>query len=62
MNKEQKSAAIEELREKLETANAFYLTDFTGMNVKQMTEFRSRLRREGVEYIVVKNTDRKSVV
>ena len=56
MNKEQKSAAIEELREKLQDANAFYLTDFTGMNVKQMTEFRSRLRREGVEYIVVKNT------
>src|SRR5690606_2731048 len=34
----------------------FYLTDFTGMNVKQMTEFRSRLRKEGVDYVVVKNT------
>lgn len=56
MRKEQKSAVVEELQQKLADANSFYLTDFTGMNVKQMTEFRSRLRREGVEYMVVKNT------
>src|SRR5690606_16950039 len=31
-------------------------TDFTGMNVKQITEFRARLRKEGVDYVVVKNT------
>lgn len=56
MRKDQKSAVVEELQQKLSEANSFYLTDFTGMNVKQMTEFRSRLRREGVEYMVVKNT------
>lgn len=56
MNKEQKSAAVDELHQKLSGASAFYLTDFTGMNVKQITEFRSRLRREGVDYVVVKNT------
>ena len=56
MNKEQKSVVIDELEQKLAGANAFYLTDFTGMNVKQITEFRSRLRKEGVEYVVVKNT------
>ena len=56
MRKEQKSAVVDELQQKLSGANSFYLTDFTGMNVKQMTEFRSRLRREGVEYMVVKNT------
>lgn len=56
MRKEQKSAVVDELQQKLSAANSFYLTDFTGMNVKQMTEFRSRLRREGVEYMVVKNT------
>jgi large subunit ribosomal protein L10 len=56
MNKDQKSTVIEELQQKLADANSFYLTDFTGMNVKQMTEFRSRLRREGVDYVVVKNT------
>lgn len=56
MRKEQKSAVVDELHQKLSEANSFYLTDFTGMNVKQMTEFRARLRREGVEYMVVKNT------
>jgi len=56
MKKELKSGVIEELNEKLTGASAFYLTDFTGMNVKQVTEFRSRLRKQGVEYVVVKNT------
>ncbi len=56
MNKDQKNAVIDELQQKLSEARAFYLTDFTGMNVKQITEFRSRLRKQGVEYVVVKNT------
>jgi large subunit ribosomal protein L10 len=56
MNKEQKNAFVDELGEKLSGASAFYLTDFTGMNVKQMTQFRRRLREQGVEYVVVKNT------
>jgi large subunit ribosomal protein L10 len=56
MNRDEKQLFIDELHSKLSTAAAFYLTDFTGMNVKQMTEFRSRLRQEGVEYVVVKNT------
>ncbi len=56
MKKELKNAVIEDLHEKLDGASAFYLTDFTGMSVKQITEFRSRLRKAGVEYVVVKNT------
>ena len=56
MNKEQKSAAVGELHEKLVGAKAFYLTDFSGMNVKQITAFRTRLRAQGVESVVVKNT------
>ncbi|MBA4159309.1 MAG: 50S ribosomal protein L10 [Gemmatimonadetes bacterium] len=56
MNKTEKIAFAEELQEKLGDARAFYLTDFTGMNVKQITQFRARLRKEGVEYVVVKNT------
>jgi large subunit ribosomal protein L10 len=56
MNKTEKIEFTEELKAKLEDARAFYLTDFTGMSVKQMTQFRNRLRKEGVEYIVVKNT------
>lgn len=56
MNRNDKDAFVGELEEKLSGARAFYLTDFTGMNVKQITEFRSRLRQQGVEYVVVKNT------
>lgn len=56
MERSGKQAVIDDLNGKLSEASAFYLTDFTGMNVKQMTEFRARLRREGVEYVVVKNT------
>ncbi|HYW07463.1 MAG TPA: 50S ribosomal protein L10 [Longimicrobium sp.] len=56
MNKQEKDVVVGELRNKLRTASAFYLTDFTGLNVKQITEFRSRLRKQGVEYVVVKNT------
>jgi large subunit ribosomal protein L10 len=56
MNRDEKQAFVDELQAKLTGANAFYLTDFTGMSVKQMTEFRSRLRKNGVDYVVVKNT------
>jgi large subunit ribosomal protein L10 len=56
MNRDAKQVFVDELHEKLAGANAFYLTDFTGMSVKQMTQFRSRLRNQGVEYMVVKNT------
>lgn len=56
MDRNEKQAFVDELNAKLADATSFYLTDFTGMNVKQMTEFRSRLRQQGVEYVVVKNT------
>jgi large subunit ribosomal protein L10 len=56
MKRSDKDDFIGELQQKLEGASAFYLTDFTGLNVKQMTQFRARLRKQGVEYVVVKNT------
>ena len=56
MNRLEKDVVVGELQDKLKVAQAFYLTDFTGLNVKQITEFRSRLRKQGVEYVVVKNT------
>ncbi len=51
-----KQAVVDELANKLESARAFYLTDFTGLNVKKMTALRARMRAEGIEYLVVKNT------
>ena len=56
MKRQEKDEFIGELQQKLEGASAFYLTDFTGLNVKQMTQFRARLRKQGVDYVVVKNT------
>lgn len=51
-----KQAIVEQLSAKFDEAKAFYLTDFTGLDVKNMTELRARLRGAGVEYLVVKNT------
>lgn len=56
MNLQEKQDIVEALRDKLQGANAFYLTDFTGLSVKSATDLRRRLREAGVEYIVVKNT------
>jgi large subunit ribosomal protein L10 len=54
--KEKKQATVDELQSKLKRAKGFYLTDFTGLTVKKVTDLRNRLRKAGVEYVVVKNT------
>jgi large subunit ribosomal protein L10 len=54
--KEKKQATVDELHDKLGSAKSFFLTDFTGLTVKKVTELRSRLRKAGIEYVVVKNT------
>lgn len=56
MRLEEKKQITGELVEQLQSAGTIYLTDFTGLGVKDMTELRSRLRQEGVRYRVVKNT------
>jgi large subunit ribosomal protein L10 len=56
MKKSEKEQLVSELAQKLRGASALYYTDFTGLNVKRMTELRRRLRKSGVEYVVIKNT------
>ncbi len=56
MKRSDKELLVSELRDKIKGANALYYTDFTGLNVKRMTELRRRFRRAGVEYVVIKNT------
>jgi large subunit ribosomal protein L10 len=56
MKRTDKEQLVSELTEKIKGATALYYTDFTGLNVKRMTELRRRLRRAGVEYVVIKNT------
>ena len=56
MNRSEKQAAIDVLAAKLQGARSIYVTDYAGLNVHHVTELRRRLRRAGVEYLVVKNT------
>ncbi len=56
MKKTEKEQLVSELKSKIDGATALYFTDFTGLNVKRMTELRRRLRKAGVQYVVIKNT------
>jgi large subunit ribosomal protein L10 len=56
MKRTRKEELVTELRDKMQGASALYYTDFTGLNVKGMTELRRRLKRAGVDYVVIKNT------
>ena len=56
MKRTDKEQLVTELTSKIKGAQALYYTDFTGLNVKRMTDLRRRLRKAGVEYVVIKNT------
>jgi len=56
MKREEKEKLVTELSQKLNNAQSLYYTDFTGLNVKRMTDLRRRLKKAGVEYVVIKNT------
>jgi len=56
MKRTEKEQLVSDLREKITGAKALYFTDFTGLNVKRMTELRRRFRRAGIDYVVIKNT------
>ena len=56
MRLDEKQRVADELQQTLKDHGTIYLTDFTGLNVKAITEFRSRLREQGLGYRVVKNT------
>jgi large subunit ribosomal protein L10 len=55
MQRAEKETAIAELKERIGRAPSLYLTDFTGLNVKAMTQLRRSLRKSNAEYVVVKN-------
>ena len=56
MQKNEKQEVIDELHEKFARAKVAILTGYSGINVEQITELRSKLRASKVEYRVVKNT------
>ena len=51
-----KEAQVEEIKEKLGRSTIAISTGYQGLSASDMTELRKRLREQGIEYQVVKNT------
>jgi len=56
MNRTEKATVVADVRERMARLPNIYLTDFTGLKVKQVTDLRRRFRQAGLEYVVLKNT------
>ena len=56
MTKQEKTAAIEELKEKFANSTFFYLADSSSMTVAQVNTLRRSFFEKGIEMKVVKNT------
>jgi large subunit ribosomal protein L10 len=55
MNKDEKADVISEVKELLDSSTAVYLTDYSGINVEDISDLRNQFRQEGVRYKVFKN-------
>lgn len=55
MTKEDKSLAIQELKEKFSKAQFFYVTDSSTLTVEEVNQFRRKCFEQGIEMQVVKN-------
>jgi len=55
-NRQLKEAKVQEIKSKLEKAEAVILANYQGLNVEEDTELRKKLREAGIEYKVYKNT------
>jgi len=56
MTREEKQALVDELSEKFQSHNAFYITDASAMTVAKINEFRRLCFNRGMEFKVYKNT------
>ncbi len=56
MNKEQKTAVVEEIAEQIQSAQAIFAVDYRGISVAQAAELRARLRDADARFRVVKNS------
>jgi large subunit ribosomal protein L10 len=56
MNRSEKEQAVAEIQSKVARAQGMFFTDFSGINVEQITQLRREFRKSGIEYTVVKNT------
>ena len=51
-----KKSVVAELTEKMRNAQSGILVDYKGITVEADTKLRAELRKNGIEYAVVKNT------
>jgi large subunit ribosomal protein L10 len=56
MIREDKQALVDELSEKFQSHNAFYIADASGMSVAKINEFRRLCFNRGLEFKVYKNS------
>ena len=56
MNKNEKADIIEQARKLIDSSTALYLTDYSKINVADISDLRNQFRKEGVTYKVFKNT------
>jgi large subunit ribosomal protein L10 len=56
MNKEQKTAVVEEVASQIQGSEAIFAVDYRGISVPQAAELRARLTEAGARFRVVKNT------
>ncbi len=56
MDRAQKQAEIDALRERFDRMTSLVLLDYKGINVETVTKLRAEFRKAGVEYKVTKNT------
>jgi len=52
----EKQKAIDELKEKMEKTSSVFVTEYTGLNVFDITALRKNLRENSIKYVVAKNT------
>lgn len=52
---ESKAAQVAEVAEKIKNAKSVILFDYRGLTVAEVTDLRNEMRKENVEYVVLKN-------
>lgn len=56
MPKTEKVETIERITRLFQESNSFFITDYQGLNVPDMTNLRKKLRENKVKYLIAKNT------
>jgi large subunit ribosomal protein L10 len=56
VNKDQKATVVQELTERFGETSTFFVADYRGLDMPEITELRSRLRDADAQFSVVKNT------